>query len=208
MTTLLIFGILYIATLYAIATLYLPILNIAVVYAIAGLVKQVSLTVEKRRERRYNISMETRTVVSGLSVVEAYTALYSGEPVYAVAFQPNSPNKTVYSPIGIGAWTDDNGRLYVEPCFLTTDRDTAFSIGIAEKQKCILKLVCDWNADSRVYVYDDTPSNRGYALANTGGYTSIDGKLLVYSEHFLPHFLAEGSVSFLPVKGYFLPVED
>jgi len=212
MHTLILFGILYIGTLYAIATLYLPILHIPLAYAIAGLayaiLKQVSLTVEKWREWRYNVGMRTDKLISGLTVAEAYSALLRGDTVYAVAFRPYSPRLHKYTPLCEGAWADPDGRVYFEPSLLTADRECALHIANAERQMSVLSLTLDWASDERVYIYSDCPANRAYALSNAYGYTAQGGKLLVYSERFLPHFPVEGGVLFLPVKGDFIRVDE
>ena len=162
--------------------------------------KPVFLTVEKRRERGYNLSMRNTTRPLGyLSVVDAFTLLEAGLPVYIVS----APSETLALPLH-GAWRDGDGTLHIDCSAIVLSPLTAHAIGREYNQQCILRLYPSHCGNGEVYLLRDIPLNREIALQYCGGYTA-DGTHLLTATTADVSF--EDYEDFVPVDIDFVPVK-
>ena len=162
--------------------------------------KPVSLTVEKRREWGYNLSMRNNTRPLGyLSAVDAFTLLEAGLPVYIVS----APSETLALPLQ-GAWRDGDGTLHIDCSAIVLSPLTAHAIGREYNQQCILRLYPSHCADGTVYLLRDIPLNREIALKYCGGYTADGTHLLTATTADVPF---EDYVECVPVDIDFVPVK-
>ena len=162
--------------------------------------KPVSLTVEKRCEWGYNLSMGNITRPLGyLSAVDAFTLLEAGLPVYIVS----APSETLALPLQ-GAWRDGDGTLHIDCSAIVLSPLTAHAIGREYNQQYILRLYPSHCGDGEVYLLRDIPLNREIALQYCGGYTADGTHLLTATTADVPF---EDYVDFVPVDIDFVPVK-
>jgi hypothetical protein len=137
-----------------------------------------------------------------LTVVDAIRLLEAGVPIYVVS----SPADTNALPLE-GCWKDDDGRVHYDCSCICINAETAYAIGRAYNQQCILRLYPSCFAKSGVFLLRDTPFVRQIALEYAGGYTA-DGNWLftaVEDIHTLP--LEEEYEEYVPAEIDFLPVK-
>jgi len=137
-----------------------------------------------------------------LSVIDGFRLLQAGIPLYIVS----APMETDALPLA-GAWRDDDGTVYLDCSCICINRETAFRIGRAYKQKTILYLYPCADGNAEVYLLKDTPFARQVSLEYAGGYTA-DGEWLFtavepdrapFEEAFEDYTTAD--MVFLPVDG-------
>jgi len=137
-----------------------------------------------------------------ISALDAIRLLEAGLPVYVVS----APKDTDALPLE-GAWKDDEGRIHYDCSCVCINPETAYAIGRAYNQQCILRLYPCHSASGGVYLLKDTPFVRQVALDYAGGYTA-DGEWLftaVQSDADAP--FDEAYEEYVPADIEFVPVK-
>jgi hypothetical protein len=108
-----------------------------------------------------------------MKVLDAFRRLQAGYKLY-ITSAPEDESAFILK----GAWKDGEGRIHYERSTIFLQRGTAMEVARSFRQRCILALAPDPDAEGTVYLLKDTAHNRSIALLYAGGYTA-DGEYLL-----------------------------